>query len=132
MSDAELASAGTAGSGTGSGGGECNMTRRLQTALRKDRLVQAAVAEAHRGKAIRVWNGDWVRHGDQEGHGLAAVREAILWEVAFAPKACRAEPVRGLIMISLNDSPGAAKLVVGQAAWRWSDLLRSRAAVTRQ
>lgn len=113
------------------------MTRRLQTALRKDRLVQAAAAEAHRGqglgggKAIRVWNGDWIRHGEQEGNGLAAVREAIMWEVGFAPAACRAERVHGLVLISLNDAPGAARLVVGSGDWRWSDLLR-RGGVARE
>jgi hypothetical protein len=123
MSDAQLAGATIAGSG-GVGGG-CNMPRRLQSALRKDRHVQAAVAEAHRGRALRVWNGDWVRHAGQEGAGLAAVREAIMWEVAFAPEACRSEPVHGLIVISLNDGPGAARLAVGSGRWRWKDLLFS-------
>jgi len=126
VSEAELAGAATAGSGAG--GGACNMPRRLEAALRKDRLVQAAVAEANRGKAIRVWNGDWVRHGAQEGAGLAAVREAIMWEVGFAPEACRTERVRGLVMISLNDAPGSARLVVGSGQWRWSDLLFARSA----
>ena len=129
VSDAQLAGAATAGSGgegSGSGGGDCNMTRRLQSALRKDARVQAAVAQAHRGKAIMVWNGDWVRHGGQEGQGMAAVREAMLWEVGFAPKACRAEPMRGLVLISLNDTPGSARLVVGSDQWRWSDILFRR------
>ena len=124
VSDSELAGAATAGSGAA--GGACNMPRRLQAALRKDRQVQRAVAEAHRGKAIRVWNGDWVRHGVQEGAGLAAVREAIMWEVGFAPEACRKERVQGLVMISLNDSPGSARLVMGSGQWRWSDLLFAR------
>jgi len=128
VSDAELAGAASAGSGAG--GGACNMPRRLQAALRKDRQVQAAVAEAHRGKAIRVWNGDWVRHGAQEGAGLAAVREAIMWEVGFAPEACRTERVHGLVMISLNDAPGSARLVVGSGQWRWSDLLFPRSGRT--
>jgi hypothetical protein len=87
-----------------------------------------ALADAHRGRALKVWDGDWVRHGAQEGAGLAAVREAILWEVGFAPKACRAEAVQGLVLISLNDAPGSARIVVGSGSWRWSDLLRSRAA----
>jgi hypothetical protein len=126
VSDAELAGAATAGSGSGSGGRGCDMTRWLPNALRKDRLVQAAVAEAHRGKALRVWDGDWVRHAGQEGNGLAAVREAIMWEVAFAPVACRNEPVHGLVLISLNDGPGSARLVMGSGRWRWSDLLLSR------
>ena len=73
-----------------------------------------------------VWNGGWVRNGEQEGHGLAAVREAIMWEVGFAPEACRREPVRGLVLISMNDQPGSARLVVGSGQWRWSDLLFTR------
>ncbi|MGZ5987244.1 MAG: hypothetical protein ACXWK7_20140, partial [Caulobacteraceae bacterium] len=127
VSEAELASASTAGSG---GGRACNMTLWLQSALRKDARVQAAVAEARRAAtpgqgAIRVWNGDWIRHGEQEGAGLAAVREAIMWEVGFAPVACRNEPVRGLVAISLNDGPAPARLVMGQGEWRWADLLFS-------
>jgi hypothetical protein len=106
------------------------MTQWLQTALRKDARVQAAVAEVQRGAspvrgAIRVWDGDWIRHGEQEGNGLAAVREAIMWEVGFAPVACRNEPVKGLVAISLNDGPAPARLVMGQGQWRWSDLLFS-------
>lgn len=125
VSDGELAGAATAGSGGGGGGG-CDMPGLLQRALRKDRHVQAALASAQRGRAIRVWNGDWVRHPGQEGDGLAAVREAIMWEVGFAPEACRREPVRGLVMLSLNDGPGAAKIVVGAGHWRWTDMLFSR------
>ena len=127
VSDAELAGAGTADSGPAGGaggtGGSCNMPRRLQAALRKDPRVRAAVAEAHRGRALMVWNGDWVRHPGQEGAGLAAVREAIQWEVGFAPEACRKQPVRGLIVLSLNDGPGAARLAVGGGDWRWTDML---------
>ncbi|WP_372784448.1 hypothetical protein [Phenylobacterium sp.] len=129
LSDAQVASASAAGAGAG--GRPCDMARRLQTALRKDRLVQAAVADADRvagssGKAHYIWNGDWVQSRGQDGNGLAAVREAIMWEVAFAPEACRAEPVHGLVLFSLNDAPGSARLVVGSGEWRWSDMLRPR------
>jgi hypothetical protein len=125
VSEAQLAGAATAGSG--GAGGACNMPRRLQNALRKDPLVRAAVAGAD-GKAMIVWNGDWVRHPGQDGEGLAAVREAMMWEIGFAPEACRSEPVHGLVLLSLNDGPGSARLVVGQATWRWTDLLFSRSA----
>jgi len=127
LSDSQVASAATAGSGPS--GRPCDMIRRLQAALRKDALVQAAVADARAagsGKALLVWNGDWIRSNGQDGAGLAAVREAIMWEVGFAPEACRAEPVHGLVLISLTDGPGAARLVVGAGDWRWSDLLRPR------
>ena len=121
LSEAQIAGAASADSGPS--GRPCDMARWLQSALRKDPLVQAAVAGAA-GKAIMVWDGDWVRNPGEDGKGLAAVREAILWEVAFAPAACRAEPVHGLVLLSMGPAGGATRLALGQPAWRWSDLLR--------
>lgn len=135
LSDGQIAGAATAGSGGtgsgGAGGGSCDMIRWLQAALRKDHMVQSAVAEAHRnpgasGKPLWVWNGDWIRSHGQEGEGLAAVRQAIIWEVAFSPAACRAQSMRGLVMISMDDSPRSARIVVGSEVWRWSDLTVAR------
>lgn len=123
LSGAQLAGAASADSGPK--GRACDMARRLQGALRKDPLVQAAVAGLA-GKAVMVWNGDWVRSGGEDGKGLAAVREAIMWEIAFAPEACRSEPVRGLVLISMSEAPGPARLAVGSSEWRWSDLLTPR------
>ena len=127
---AALAGARHAGGG-GGGGGACDMATRLQAALRRDARVRATVAAADHaagaaGTVIFVWNGDWIRRRDQDGNGLAAVREAIMWEVGFAPPQCRAEAVHGLVLISLNDSPGAARLALGSGDWRWSDLLGRR------
>ena len=126
LSEAQLAGAATAGGG--GGGRPCDMARRLQAALRKDARVQAAVAgaQALTGKALYVWNGDWIRSNGQDGNGLAAVREAIMWEVGFAPEACRAEPMHGLLAMSLSDGPGASRLVLGGGEWHWKDLLRPR------
>ena len=120
--DSLLAGATTVGSGHGEGAG-CNMLRRLQEALRKDQRVQAAVGDAEHVGALMVWNGDWVRHPGQDGAGLAAVREAILWEVGFAPLSCRVEPMSGLVVVTLSDAPGAARLALGSGTWRWRDLL---------
>jgi hypothetical protein len=120
LSDAQIAGAATAGSGPA--GRPCDMLRRLESALRKDPLVQAAVAGSN-ARAMLVWNGDWVRSNREDGKGLAAVREAIMWEVAFAPPACRAEPVRGLVLLSVSAAPGSVRLAIGSAEWRWSDLL---------
>ena len=118
--------AGAASADSGGGGGSCDLARQLQGALRRDPLVQAAVAGSN-GKAIMVWNGDWVRSQGEDGKGLAAVREAIIWEIAFAPEACRSRPVHGLVLLSMNTSPGAARLAVGSGDWRWSDLLKAAA-----
>lgn len=120
LSDAQIAGAATAGSGPA--GRPCDMLQRLESALRKDPLVQAAVAGSN-ARAMLVWNGDWVRSNREDGKGLAAVREAIMWEIAFAPPACRAEPVRGLVLLSVNAAPGSVRLAIGSAEWRWSDLL---------
>jgi hypothetical protein len=129
LTDADFAGAATAGAGSGGG---CDMARRVQDALRRDPLVGAAVARTVQGGAaarpIMVWDGDWVQSGGEDGKGLAAVREAITWEVAFSPPACRAEAVRGLVLISPSQAPGSMRLAVGSAAWRWSDLLGRRAA----
>ena len=126
LSDGELAGASSADAGDGAGAQACHMAQRVQAALRRDALVQAAVAEAGRDgetRAIMVWNGDWVQSQSQDGKGLAAVREAIMWEIAWAPQACRAERMRGLVLLSLNGGQGVPRLAVGAGDWRWSDLL---------
>jgi len=108
--------------GGGGGGGVCDMARAVQRALRRDPLVRSAVGDADRlGKSVMLWNGDWVRSGGQDGKGLSAVREAVLWEVAFAPEACRNKPVHGLVLLSLAD--GYTRFAIGSGDWRWSDLL---------
>ena len=132
LTDAQLAGATVAGSGAGGGsggggGGVCDMPGRVQAALRQDPLVRSAVAGLG-GRAALVWNGDWVRSGREDGKGLAAVREAILWSVGFAPKVCLSQPVRGLVLMSVDARAGPFRLAVGTAAWRWSDLLTPRSA----
>ncbi len=124
---------GSAGSGAGAGGtgGRCDMVRRLEDALREDPDIRSALIAAHReaglGRgALVVWDGDWVRSSGQDGRGLAGVRQAIAVEVAFAPAACRAEGLNGRVVIALEDGPGAARMVLGSGAWRWSDLLGAR------
>jgi hypothetical protein len=124
LTDSQLAGAIRAGDG-GSGGGRCDTAQAVQQVLRRDPRVRAAVAGADRlGKASMLWNGDWVRSGGQDGKGLAVVRQAIIWEVAFAPEACRNERIHGLILLSLAD--GRTRFAIGTGDWRWSDLLELR------
>jgi hypothetical protein len=105
--------------------GACDMARRLQAALRRDPLVRAAVSTST-GKVILVWNGDWIQNGGEDGKGLSAVREAILWEVGFAPPDCRAQSMHGMVLLSMNAASGSVRLAVGSRDWRWSDLLGRR------
>jgi hypothetical protein len=124
LSESQLAGAAGAGEGGGGGGG-CDTARLVQQALRRDPRVHMAVEDARRlGKASMLWNGDWVRSGEQDGKGLSVVRQAIVWEVAFAPEACRNERVHGLVLLSLQD--GATRFAIGSGEWRWSDLLGLR------
>jgi hypothetical protein len=121
LSDSQIAGAAGVGEGGGGGGG-CDLARAVQQALRRDPLVHTAVDNANRrGKAIMMWNGDWVRSGAQEGKGLSAVRQAIMWEVGFSPESCRNAPMHGTVLLSLAD--GGTRFAIGAGAWRWSDLL---------
>ena len=88
VSEGELAGAWTAGSGPP--GRPCDMVQRLERALRRDPDVRAAVARVRQNgtgssRAVRLWNGDWIRSTGEEGEGLAGVRQAIMVEVGFAP-----------------------------------------------
>jgi hypothetical protein len=103
------------------------MAQAVQRVLRRDPRVRAAVASADRlGKASMVWNGDWIQSQGQEGKGLAVVRQAIIWEVGFAPAACRNERMQGLTLLTLAD--GRTRFAIGASNWRWSDLLGLRGA----
>lgn len=129
--------AGATRAGSGSPGRACDMVEWLQAKLRRSARVQAAVAGAHLNatpaarRGMMVWDGDWVRMPGQDGHGLAGLREAIMMEVAFAPAACRADPVSGLVLLSLGDGPSAPRIVIGTARWQWSELLTPRRGAPR-
>jgi hypothetical protein len=131
MSESELAGAAAAGEGDdeggggGGGGARCDMARRIQSALRRDPMVHAAVASMG-GKAIRVWNGEWVWMPGDIGQGLTAVRQAMEFEIAYAPEACRAQAVHGLVVFNLHEPEGSVRLAFGVGDWRWTDLIGAR------
>ncbi len=107
------------------------MVRRVQDALRGNPGVVAAAARAHGAlpasqRALLVWNGDWVLNPGEEGRGLAGLRQAISVAVAFAPRECRSQSMRGLILLTLADGQNAPRLALGQGQWRWSDLTGAR------
>lgn len=113
------------GSGSGSGG-DCDMIARLQRALRDDPDIRAGLVRARRdlppGRTPLLWNGAWIRTPGEDGDGLAGVRQAIAVEVAFAPPACRSQPMRGLVLLTLADGPSPPAVALGTGAWRWQDL----------
>lgn len=116
------------GNGAGASGGRCDMVRRVQDRLRRTPSVRTAVSEAGRamnasGRAILVWDGDWLQSQGQSGKGLAGVRQAIALEVAFSPPECKTQAMHGLAVLSIEDGPGSARLALGKSSWRWSDLL---------
>lgn len=127
MSDSQLAGAvgvSETGAGGGGGAGGCDMAQAVQRALRRDPGVRASLEKANRlGKSIKLWDGDWVRAGTQDGKGLSGIREAVMWEVAFAPEACRTRPMQGVVLLSLDDT---TRFAIGTGEWRWSDLLGLR------
>ena len=124
LGEGDLAGAEVAGE-RASGGGGCGMAERLQAALRSDPLAREAVAGLG-GQRLLVWDGDWTWVTGAEGKGLPAVRQALMWEVADAPAACRGEAVRGLVVLSVPASAGPVRLALGAPSWRWSDLLIPR------
>lgn len=102
------------------------MVRRVQDRLRRTPSVRAAVREADRsmnaaGRALLIWDGDWLQSQGQSGKGLAGVRQAIALEVAFSPPECKAQVMQGLAVLNIED--GGARLALGKSRWRWSDLL---------
>ncbi|MNJ33799.1 hypothetical protein D3C77_284890 [compost metagenome] len=123
-------SGGGSGSGVGGGSGQgCDMAKRIQDALRNDARINAALSQAYRasgasGRAILMWNGDWMQSPGEEGKGLAGVRQAIAVTVGFSPRECRAETVNGYVLLTLSDQPGAPRVALGGGRWRWSDLLK--------
>ena len=143
LGEGELAGALVAGQGAGGGAGQggsgggglggsgagkgCDMLGRLQAMVRRDARVQSTVRQAQQElnagrRAIQIWDGDWVQSTGQEGRGLAGVRQAIAVEIAFAPRECRMEQVRGLVVLSLGDDAGSPRLALGAPNWRWGEL----------
>ena len=118
---------GAAEAGSREGGGACKMAARLQASLLKDSIAQSALANLN-GRAIMVWNGAWVRFDGEDGNGLSAVREAVMWDIAFAPKACQDEQMHGLVVLKA----GRGRIALGGGAWRWGDLVTRHGSPTSQ
>ncbi len=118
---------GGGGSGGNGQGGTCDMAGRLQAMVRRDSRVQSGVRQAQQAlnagrRPMVIWDGDWVQSSGQEGRGLAGVRQAIAVEIAFAPRECRMQTVRGMVVLSLGDDAGSPRLALGTGQWRWGEL----------
>lgn len=118
---------GGGGSGGTGQGGTCDMVGRLEAMVRRDSRVQSGVRQAQQAlnagrRPMVIWDGDWVQSSGQEGRGLAGVRQAIAVEIAFAPRECRIQTVRGMVVLSLGDDAGSPRLALGAGQWRWGEL----------
>ena len=123
--DAEVALS-VAAAASAASGQACDLTQWLQTALQNNPQAQAALAQIPRparsvANAMMLWNGRWVQTPAAAG-GLQALRAAVLAGVASAPQACRAEVIRGPVLLTLADPAGSTVLAIGSGEWRWDDL----------
>ena len=118
LSDAQLAGAIVAGGGAG----DCDMAQRLQEAVGRYPPARAMAVQMG-GKAVMIWNGDWVTMSGAQVKGLRAVRQIVESEIAYSPEACRTQSMRGLVVLSFEGPQGKTRLALGHAEWRWSDLL---------
>ena len=108
-------------------GQACDLTQWLQGALQANPQTQTALAQIPRparsvANAMMLWNGRWVAT-PAAATGLQTLRSAVLSGVASAPEACRAELIRGPVLLTLVDPTGSTVLAVGSGEWRWNDLL---------
>ncbi|CAN5714064.1 hypothetical protein BH11PSE1_BH11PSE1_05020 [soil metagenome] len=108
-------------------GQACDLTQWLQAALQANPQTQTALAQIPRparsvANAMMLWNGRWTPTL-AAATGLQTLRSAVLSGVASAPEACRAELIRGPVLLTLVDSTGSTVLAVGSGEWRWNDLL---------
>jgi hypothetical protein len=98
------------------------MAQRLQEAVASYAPARDMAAQMG-DKAVMIWNGDWVTMSGAKVKGLTAVRQVVMFEIAYAPEPCRSQAMRGLVVLSVNGPGGPTRLALGHGEWRWTDLL---------
>ncbi len=108
---------------------DCGMAAALQAAVENDESFRAAVMRIPRSNrsvanAVMLWDGAWV-DGSVVGGGdvMSPIRAAITAVVARADSSCRAMPVVGVRLLSVQGSDGVTILALGSGQWRWANLL---------
>ena len=114
---------------SGAPGAACDIDGAVRLALTSDPATHAAVLliphkERLAANAVLLWNGAWTTDADLAGaDAFKTIRTAIRQIVASAQPECRAQDVTGPRFILVPDTDGMMVIAVGNAIWRWSDLL---------
>ena len=114
---------------SGAPGASCDIDGAVRLALTSDPATHAAVLliphnERVAANAVLLWNGAWTNPADIGGApALTTIRAAIRQIVASAQPECRARDVTGPRFMLVPDSDGMMVIAIGNATWRWSDLL---------
>ena len=126
----EVAPAETTPSGSPNAG--CDIGGAVQTALRSDPAAHRAVQlitmrERSAANAMIVWNGQWVSPTDiGEVSPFGILRTVIRQVVVSVSPDCREQVIVGPRFMLIPDLEVTIVVVVGNASWRWSDLLVDR------
>ena len=118
-----------AAAASGSPGAACDIGGAVQKALQADPVTHPAVLLIPRqqrsaANAVVIWNGTWVDPAEVGGAGaFAAIRTGIRQVVAAAQADCREREIVGPRFMIVPEAETTMVIVVGNAAWRWSDLL---------
>ena len=119
----------TSAPASGAPGAACDIGRAVQSALQSDPEAHGAILlipsrERSAANAVMLWNGQWIEPAEAGGDAaFATLRIAIRQIVATAEPDCRDQPIVGPRFMLIPEARATMVVVVGAAAWRWSDLL---------
>lgn len=114
---------------SGAPGAACDIGDAVRLALTSDPATHAAVLLIPRDQrvaanAVLLWNGAWTDPADVGGAPtFTVIRSSIRQIVASAQPACRAQDIVGPRFMLVPEPDGMVVIAVGNATWRWSDLL---------
>ncbi len=119
----------TAAAASGAPGAACDIEGAVQTTLRSDPGAHGAVLLIPRrqrsaANAVLLWNGRWIDPAEVGGAtAFETIRTSIRQVVSTAQADCREREVVGPRFMLIPEGEGMVVAVVGNASWRWSDLL---------
>ena len=107
----------------------CALTDAVQTALRADPQVHAALAGMPRAArsvagAVMLWDGRWAAPARLGGDAvLEPLRAAVRARVAAGSLECREARLAGPRLLYVDGEDGSTVLAFGSGDWAWADLL---------